>query len=180
MRPFSAMLAGGDRRSIGQADRVAAMLRADQSRFDEAFACLAHCDPVVRMRAADALEKFSRDFPLAFEKHRYALLTHSLEDGTPEVRWHLIAIAARLPTDEGAAEKLCHYLADRLQRDTSRIVKATALQAACDLGARFPALASDVSRMLAFAAASPWPSLRARAREMHRAQIGKFGATRNR
>lgn len=53
-------LAGTDRRSIGLADEVAAQIADDQAKFDEVFRALWHDDSVIRMRAADAVEKASR------------------------------------------------------------------------------------------------------------------------
>jgi len=163
MVDIASLLAGGDRRSIGQAEAVLALLRRDAARFDNVFSCLMHADPLVRMRAADALEKFSRDNAASFTPHQGALLARTLEDGTAEMRWHLIAITARLPLDTGQAVSFCQYLEERLRHDDSRIVKVAALQAACDLGGQHAALAERVGRMLRFARASVWPSLRARA-----------------
>jgi len=55
MEGFAKMLTGGDRRSIGKADAVVKRVRGAPQRFEELWACLRHSDPVVRMRAADAM-----------------------------------------------------------------------------------------------------------------------------
>ena len=48
------MLRGGDRRSVGHADRVAKIVAKDSSLFPRLIAAMWDEDNVVRMRAADA------------------------------------------------------------------------------------------------------------------------------
>jgi len=135
----------------------------ERGRFDELWGCLRDIDPLVRMRAADALEKISRVHPDLFEPYREALLTTKLEDGSPEVRWHLIAIKSRLALQESDAARFYKYLDQCLRHDASRIVKVAALQAAYDLSVKFPQYSVELIEMLAFARSSPWPSVIARA-----------------
>jgi len=52
-----------DRRSIGQAEAVAAELLAAPERFAELLDAIGHEDPLVRMRAADATEKLTAAAP---------------------------------------------------------------------------------------------------------------------
>ena len=123
VRDFASALSGGDRRSIGRADKVVDAIRREPDRVEELWGCLTHDDPIVRMRAADALEKLSREAAAPFGAHKKALLDGSLDDGTAEMRWHLIAIAARLALTAVEAKRLCAYLDDRLRHDASRIVR---------------------------------------------------------
>ena len=58
-----AMLRGGDRRSIGKSSQVVASVLADPNRFKEVFEGMLHADPVIRMRAADAVEKITAKHP---------------------------------------------------------------------------------------------------------------------
>lgn len=166
VREFAKILAGGDRRSIGEADAVAAAVAKEPGRFPELWTCLSHGDGVVRMRAADALEKLSRSDIALFRPHKKALLSGARDDGTSEVRWHLVVLMARLPLTEAEAKTLCIRLDDYLRNDDSRIVRANALEAACEVAKRHPALAEPVQRMMAFARGSSWPSLKARARKL--------------
>jgi hypothetical protein len=55
------MLRQGDRRSIGKADEVVALVLRQPRHLPVLAAGLWHPDPLVRMRAADALEKVSPD-----------------------------------------------------------------------------------------------------------------------
>ena len=57
------MLSGGDRRSIGRSNEVAGLVLRRPRYFRKLIECLWNDDPVVRMRAADAAEKASRQRP---------------------------------------------------------------------------------------------------------------------
>ena len=164
--PFAARLRGGDRLSIGQAESIAAAVLATPARFGELWACLSNQDPVVRMRAADALEKLGRVAPRLFDPHKAALLSGELDDGTPELRWHLVAIASRLTLTEAEAEAFAIRCNQIIRHDRSRIVRVMALQALFDVAARHPAVAPLFAGALAYAAASALPSLRARAAKL--------------
>jgi hypothetical protein len=138
----------------------------ERGRLGELWSCLRNTDPVVRMRAADALEKISRVVPDQFEPYKEALLTRKLEDGSVELRWHLIAITSRLALQANEAGRFFGYLDQCLRRDASRIVKVAALQAAYDLSVKFPQFEAKLKEMLAFARSSPWPSVIARAAKL--------------
>ena len=56
-------LQGSDRRSIGRSNEVVAEVLAQPSLFDELFGGLLDADPIVRMRAADAVEKITAKHP---------------------------------------------------------------------------------------------------------------------
>ena len=58
-----ALLEGGDRRSIGRADEVAAAVCNNHALFPTLMRGWRSEDPVVRMRAADATEKITRKQP---------------------------------------------------------------------------------------------------------------------
>jgi hypothetical protein len=141
-------------------------VRREPARFAELWACLTDDDPLVRMRAADALEKLTRENWSLLAPYKNALLAHSADDGTAEVRWHLVAMMSRLPLSAKEAEAAIIYLDDLLQGDPSRIVRVMALQAAADLSSRYAGLRNAFNAMLERAASSPVPSLRARARKI--------------
>jgi len=52
-------LKGGDRRSLGKAHKVAAEVQAKPQFFKKLIQGILYPDPVVRMRAADAVEKIT-------------------------------------------------------------------------------------------------------------------------
>lgn len=56
-------LAGGDCRSIGRSNKVVADVLRNPSLFPGVFAGLLEEDPLIRMRAADAIEKITARIP---------------------------------------------------------------------------------------------------------------------
>jgi hypothetical protein len=68
------LLAGGDRRSIGRADEVAATVLQSPGLFSQLMAGLWSADSLVRMRAADAVEKISRQKPDLLRRYKNELL----------------------------------------------------------------------------------------------------------
>ena len=56
-------LTGGDRRSIGRANEVVTAVLANPALLSELVPGLAHDDPLIRMRAADALAKVGEQRP---------------------------------------------------------------------------------------------------------------------
>ena len=164
--PFSSLLQGGDRRSIGRSDEAVENVRHAPERFDELWACLAHKDPVVRMRAVDAVEKITRFDASVLASRKQALLSNAFDDGTPEVRWHLIAMLRRVPLDAAELASTLKRLDRLLREDESRIVKTAALQTAFELRQQSSGAQKIFAAMLAFALQSPWPSVRARARKL--------------
>lgn len=160
-----ARLAGGDRRSIGDADAVAAEAITDRALFDALVDGIDDPDPVIRMRCADAAEKVSARRPGWLVSHRARLLDLLAGDRQPEVRWHVAPMVARLPLSTGERRRANAVLAGYL-KDRSAIVRVHALQALADLA---PGDAAQVASLLAtlrgLAAAGP-PSVRARARKL--------------
>jgi len=96
------------------------------------------------MRAADALEKLSRDSARYSEPFKAELLGWMAETTQQELRWHLALIVPRLkltPAERSrAAESLQLYLSDR-----SSIVKTCAMQGLWDLSREDAALRASVT-----------------------------------
>jgi hypothetical protein len=85
------LLKGGDRRTIGRADQVTAMVSENPALFSELIAGLPSGDVLVRMRAADAAEKVTRanrELLRPYKKHLFGLMAETKEQG---LRWHLAA-----------------------------------------------------------------------------------------
>src|SRR5579862_7240005 len=108
------MLRGGDRRSIGRADRVAEIARENASLFPRLIAGMWNEDDLVKMRAADAAEKVSRKQPQLLQSFKTELLGLMGETEQQEVRWHLAAMILRLELDaderQFAVARLKEYL----------------------------------------------------------------------
>jgi hypothetical protein len=158
-------LEGGDRRSIGRSNEVAALVLREPRRFSELIGFLWSDDPVVRMRAVDAAEKISVQKPGLLAPFKAELLGLLLEAGQQELCWHLALMIPRLALTkkerQRAAEGLRRYLEDR-----SSIVKTFALQGLTELAAVDRSLLPEVREILAEAERAGTPAMRARARKL--------------
>ena len=160
-----AMLAGGDRRSIGRANQAAAMVSKDLSLFPELMTGLWSDDPLVRMRAADAAEKVSRKHPKLLARHKTELLGLMAEANQQELRWHLAAMVPRLALNAKERQRAAALFEDYLE-DRSSIVKTFALQGLADLARNDSVMRSSVIELLRAAERSGTPAMRARSRKL--------------
>ena len=162
------LLRGGDRRSIGRGPQVLKRLKADPRLVGRLVAALGDADPVVCMRAADALEKASRRDASALQGHKRALLQLARSTAQQELRWHLAQMLPRLhlrPSERRAAARTLRLY----QTDPSSIVRAFALQALADLAQGDPALRRLALRSLRQAVRIGTPAMRSRATRVLRA-----------
>jgi hypothetical protein len=158
-------LEGGDRRSIGRANEVVALVLREPRRFPELIGYLWSDDAVVRMRAADAAEKISVQEPGLLAPFKAELLGLLVEAEQQELRWHLALMIPRLALTKKerqcATEGLRRYLEDR-----SSIVKTFALQGLTELAAVDRSLLPEVRETLEAAECAGTPAMRARARKL--------------
>lgn len=128
-------LTAGDRRSIGRADEVAALVLKQPKQLGELMYGMRAADPLIRMRAADAAEKASHKQPNLLRPFKGELLRLLAEAREQELRWHLAQMVPRLPLTVKqrfrAAAIFRLYLEDR-----SSIVKTCALPALADIAAK--------------------------------------------
>lgn len=160
-----ALLEGGDRRTIGRSDEVAAMVSQDPGLFPRLIAGLWSDDPLVRMRAADATEKFTRENHEFLKPYKKELLGLMAETKQQELRWHLAAMIPRLPLNarerQLAVSSMDSYLEDR-----SSIVKTSALQGLADLAQHDSSLRPKVVELLRESTRNGTPAMRARSRKL--------------
>ena len=121
-------LTGGDRRSIGEVESVIQDVKDKPRLFDVLFDGLSVEDSLVRMRAADAIEKISADKPEFLQPFKNTILRLAGRSRQQEVRWHMAQIIPRLKLTSKeravAVELLFDYLTDK-----SKIVVTFSLQA---------------------------------------------------
>jgi hypothetical protein len=160
-----AMLAGGDRRSIGRANQAAAIMSKDLSLIPELMTGLWSEDPLVRMRAADAAEKVSRKNPDLLKPHKAELLGLMAEADQQELCWHLAAMVPRLALNSKERQRAAALFEDYLE-DRSSIVKTLALQGLADLARNDSAMRPSVIEHLRAAERSGTPAMRARSRKL--------------
>ena len=160
-----ALLEGGDRRSIGHSDQVAAIVSKDPKLFPELIAGLWSADSLVRMRAADAAEKVTRECRELLQPYKKELLGLMSEVEEQEVRWHLAVMIPRLSLTakerQTAISALTRYLEDR-----SSIVKTFALQGLADMAQDEPSIRPKVIEVLREATRNGTPAMKARSRKL--------------
>jgi hypothetical protein len=125
-------LKGGDRRSIGRANEVVDDVLRDPKLFDAVFRGMLSDDPVVRMRAADAVEKITAKHPAYLDPHKAVIIDQVSAVEQQEVRWHVAQMVPRLTLNEEERQKIVEILSGYLD-DESKIVQVNAMQALADL-----------------------------------------------
>ncbi len=164
-RSILALLEGGDRRTIGRSNEVAAMVSQNPRLFPRLIAGMWSEDPLVRMRAADATEKVTRGNRELLRPYKKELLGLMAEAREQELRWHLAVMVPRLPLNarerQLAVTSLNRYLEDR-----SSIVKSFALQGLVDLAQAGPSIRAEVLETLRGAARNGTAAMKSRSRKL--------------
>lgn len=165
MHPLLAKLTGGDRRSVGRVDEVVAQVERSPALFAALFQGLYSDDALVRMRAADALEKISARRPDLVRPYKRQLLGPVARIGQQEVQWHVAQMLPRLYLTarerDLAVKILIGYLAVK-----SKIVRTFALQALATFAREDPALRRRVRRILDDVMETGSPAMKARGRKL--------------
>jgi len=170
--PLLDQLRKGDRRSIGRANVIVREVLRSPSRLPELLAGLWHPDPLIRMRAGDALEKVSRQEPGWLWPVRGELLELAQTTREQEARWHLAQTLPRLGL-RGTQRHALVALLRRYRRDRSAIVRVSALEGLVELAAGDSALRRSVHRQLRRALEQGSTAERARARKLLAAVSGR-------
>jgi hypothetical protein len=168
-----ALLTGGDRRSIGNANRVGALVLGDTKLLGPLVRHMRASDPLVCMRAADALEKISVKRTSLLQPFLPELLGLADETLQPEVRWHLALMLPRLQLNRRQRLRVFARLREYL-RDRSSIVKTTALQGLLTLAGEDRVLAQEAEGYLEHALRAGTPAMKARARKLLSARRVRF------
>jgi hypothetical protein len=158
-------LKGGDPRSIGKSgDAVTAVLR-NPALFPDLMRGLSDSDRLVRMRAADAVEKATRTHPEWLQRWKRALLDDISTREDKELRWHVAQLLPRLrltSREKAAAVRiLMGYLEDK-----SSIVKTCSMQALADLAAQDEQLLDEVLPVLERLTRMGTPAMKSRGRKL--------------
>lgn len=165
MKDIVDKLRGGDRRSIGRSDEVAQEISANPKLFAQVLAATLDANPVVRMRAADAIEKASVVNPNLLQPHKNTILKKIAAIPQQEVRWHVAQILPRLKLTPKERDHAVAILFDYL-KDKSSIVKALTMQALADLAQTDFQLQERVVPLLEFLTANGTAAMRARGRKL--------------
>jgi hypothetical protein len=159
------MLKGGDRRSIGRADVVRRAVLRQPKLLPLLIDGMADPDPLVRMRAADAAEKATRQHPEWLVPHKRRLLGDLAASNQAELRWHVAQMLPRLPLDRREERMVLQILLHSLS-DESRIVKVSSMQALSDLARRNPMLKPRIVPLLKKLTRTGSAAMRSRGRRL--------------
>jgi hypothetical protein len=158
-------LQGGDRRSIGNVGEVVAAVRKKPDLFKDLVAGLFQKDPVVRMRAADAMEKISLEKPESLQPFKTELIRLAQQTQQQELRWHMAQMIPRLklkPKDETTVTDIFFdYL-----NDNSKIVVTFAMQALTDLALKKGAASARVIRAIEELTRTGSPAIQSRGKKL--------------
>lgn len=158
-------LRGGDRRSIGRVDEVVGDVLEEPSLFASVFRGMLSNDAVVRMRAADAVEKITAKHPEYLQSYKAMLIQQVAEVDQQEVRWHVAQMLPRLDLSEDERARAVEILFDYLN-DESKIVKTFAMQALADLAEGDAELRLRVIDVLEEATRTGSPAMKSRGRKL--------------
>ena len=158
-------LSGGDRRSIGKSEEVVADVLTDARLFKPLFECLLEDDPLVRMRAADAIEKITGMRPEFLQPFKSRLLRRVALIDQPEVRWHVAQLIPRLELTKGERKEVV-ALMDGYLTDKSSIVRTYAMQALADVASKDAFLKPRIVKQLQKLTDEGTPAMQARGRKL--------------
>jgi hypothetical protein len=136
-------LQGGDLRSIADVDQLIPLIKT-QKTFDELFSCLDSDDRLIVMRAADAIEKITRDHPEYLDSHKIRLIRLLNTARDKELKWHLVLLIPKIDLNNKELgqvwNKLYIWAKDK---KGSRIVRVNSLQALYELSEKYRELKKD-------------------------------------
>ena len=141
MATILSKLGGGDRRSIGKVNAVIAAVRKRPHLFQDLITGLFDENPVIRMRAADAMEKISEEDPQLLQPFKKQLIGLARQTRQQELRWHAAQMIPRLKLTPQETHTVTEIFFDYLT-DESKIVVTFAMQALSDLAVREAAVAT--------------------------------------
>lgn len=162
-------LRGGDRRSIGNSIEVAADVLANPKLFPQLFRGMMSDDPVVRMRAADAVEKVTVHNPILLQPLKKTLLTKVAHINQQEIRWHAAQLFSRVEWTRAERSRIITILQDYL-KDKSSIVRTCAMQALGDIAMNDAKLRRSILKQLKELTETGTPAMQARGKKL----LGQF------
>ena len=158
-------LQGGDRRSIGNVGEVVAAVRIKPELFKELATSLFDRDPIVRMRAADAMEKLSLENPQSLYPYKTALIRLASQTQQQELRWHMAQMIPRLKLTAREEATVAEIFFDYLN-DKSKIVVTFAMQALADLAIKKGAVSARIIRAIEELTRTGSPAIQSRGKKL--------------
>lgn len=164
--PIRPYLTGGDKRSVGQVEKVIGMVKHDPDLFVQLIAGMTDADPLVRMRSADAVEKLSHDHPDWLQPYKVQLLGRIAEIDQQEVQWHVVAMIPRLSLNAQDRNRAMEIFKHDLDTSSSKIVQAFSMQAMFEISEDDPIIREEVVTICRDRLDNPSAAVRVRARNL--------------
>ena len=166
-------LTGGDFRSKGNSEQVAAEVLLNPALFAELFAGLTDADALIRMRAADAVEKVTAGRPDLLQPFKSHLLKEVAAINQQEVRWHVAQMIPRLTLTSTERSRAVIILKNYLG-DKSSIVKTFSMQALAELADQNEGLKPEIYSLIKMLTRTGTPAMKTRGRKLLMALQPKF------
>lgn len=163
---FEQLLNSGDLRSLDGVEMVVKMIDST-AEFDILFSCLKSKNRLIVMRAADAIEKVTRNHPTYLEKHKVEILHYISLVQNKELKWHLAQLVTRIMMDNSEFR----FVRDILERwaldpQESKICRVNALQSLSELYAIHQKNPETLLKLMNQVEDEDIPSLNARIRQL--------------
>jgi hypothetical protein len=165
MAKILSRLGGGDRRSIGNVSEVVDAVLKEPDLFKDLVTGLFDEDPVVRMRAADAMEKISLENPRFLQPFKPELIRLARQTQQQELRWHTAQMIPRLKLTPKETETVTDIFFDYLN-DKSKIVVTSAIQALSDLALKKGAASARMIRAIEKLIQTGSPAIQSRGKKL--------------
>jgi hypothetical protein len=165
LEPILIKLAGTDRRSIGDSNKVLSEVFSDPKLFDIIFKGMSCDDPILRMRCADVVEKVSAQHPEYLVPYKRKLINKVSKINQQEVRWHVAQLFSRLELTNNDRKEVLKILSDYL-KDKSKIVKTFSMQALADIAEQDENLKPGIIQKLETLTQEGSPAMKNRGRKL--------------
>lgn len=139
-------LSGGDLRSEGRAEEVAAEIIDNPRLLAKLVKGLGSDDKVIRGRTCMTMEVISREHPELLTGVTRELMELASNDTVSQVRWHIAEIFGNVPISRDDAERFIPILFEFLG-DKSKIVKYCAVQTLGIIGKDGPRTAEIIGKI---------------------------------
>jgi len=169
MSDFTHMLLGRDLRSIARSNEVAESIRS-QKDFDRLFELMLHHERLLVMRAADAVEKVTREYKEYLQPHKRQLLSIASNASNKELKWHIAQLLPRLELTAEERQQVWHFLSYWAKNpNESKIARVNALQGLFELAQAEPIFKDAFLKLTQELSKESVPSIQARIRKLTKA-----------
>ena len=132
MGSFRETLSGGNRTSVGDADKVIDKLLKSPAGLSEIYSLFLDEDPVIAMRASYVAMRVAEQKPESVYPFTKELLKNLGLYTQQEVRWHIPQLLVHLNLTKAQKRKAYEVIMDWAETDKSKIVGYYSFQTAAD------------------------------------------------